>query len=114
VSEEADLTPAQCRAARAMLNISAIDLAKATGVGLGDIQEFEGVERVLGEAAIMELKTYFHAAGITLIASGSQSVAGGEGIRLGPPASKSVDVIESEVVQYPEFMHNDAPPGAGG
>jgi len=27
---------------------------------------------------------------------------------------RSVDTIESEVVQYPEFMENDAPPGAGG
>lgn len=27
---------------------------------------------------------------------------------------RSVDTIENEVVQYPEFMDNDAPPGAGG
>ncbi len=27
---------------------------------------------------------------------------------------RSVDTIEKEVVQYPEFMENDAPPGAGG
>ncbi|MFK0335503.1 hypothetical protein ACIQUB_30795 [Rhizobium sp. NPDC090275] len=27
---------------------------------------------------------------------------------------RSIDTIESEVVQYPEFMENDAPPGAGG
>jgi len=27
---------------------------------------------------------------------------------------RSVDTIENEVVQYPEFMENDAPPGAGG
>jgi hypothetical protein len=108
------LTPAQCRAARALLNISVIDLATATRIGLGEIQEFEELERDLGDAEIKNLTTYFRAAGITLIAEGSQSAAGGEGVRLGLSKSKTIDVIESEVVQYPEFMKSDAPPGAGG
>jgi hypothetical protein len=53
------------------------------------------------------------AAGIIFQADG-EMIAGGPGVRLALLMSKSIDTIENEVVQYPEFMKNDAPPGAGG
>jgi hypothetical protein len=39
---------------------------------------------------------------------------GGPGVRLARAATRSFDTIEKEVVQYPEYLENDAPPGAGG
>lgn len=39
---------------------------------------------------------------------------GGAGVRLAKRADASVDTIETETVQYEEYLENDAPPGAGG
>ncbi|MGV2076729.1 MULTISPECIES: hypothetical protein [unclassified Rhizobium] len=52
-------------------------------------------------------------AGISFV-DGNYSGSGGPGVRLATPSGMSIDVNEKEVVQYPEFMDNDAPPGAGG
>ena len=52
------------------------------------------------------------AAGVVFL-DGAYSGAGGPGVRLTAP-SGSIDTNETQVVQYPENLENDAPPGAGG
>lgn len=107
------LTPNQCRAARALLDLSEQDLALRARVDIDVLRAFEAGGGALDDS-IGALLAALEDAGAILISSGSNSPAGGEGVRLAKPSERSVDTIVSEVVQYPEFMENDAPPGAGG
>ncbi|MDM9626281.1 XRE family transcriptional regulator [Rhizobium sp. S152] len=107
------MTPQQCRAARALLDFSHDDLALRARVDVSVLQSFEAGSGAPDDS-VDALRTAVEEAGAMLITSGSNSPAGGEGVRLAKPSERSVDTIVSEVVQYPEFMENDAPPGAGG
>lgn len=75
------LTVAQCRAARALLDWSVADLATTAGVGTMTVKRFEGAQVVRAES-IDKLVTAFKTAGITFIAAGESSPDGGEGVRL--------------------------------
>jgi transcriptional regulator with XRE-family HTH domain len=108
------MTPAQCKAARALAGINAMDLAIRSGIDSAVLHEFEsGVSQP--KAEVIDAITFaFDSIGIVFITRDATSSAGGEGVRLKAPENKSFDVTEREVVQYPEFLENDAPPGAGG
>lgn len=75
------LTVAQCRAARALLNWTMTDLAKAAGVGVMTVNRFEG-GKPLSPASLETLASTLAAAGVTLIGPEDQSLTGGEGARL--------------------------------
>ncbi len=107
------MSPDQCRAGRALSKLSENDLAVRARVDLKTLQDFEAGHGASPDS-ISALRLGLEAAGIVLIDAGSASPTGGEGARLGKMAQRSVDTIEKEVVQYPEFLNNDAPPGAGG
>ena len=71
----------QCRAARALLDWSAQQLADYAGVGVATVRRFESGSAVAGsseEAMISAL----NAAGISFIAAGEASTNGGDGVRL--------------------------------
>ena len=71
----------QCRAARALLDWSAQELADQAGIGVATVRRFEGGSAVAFssvEAMIVTLA----AAGITFIAAGEASPNGGDGVRL--------------------------------
>ncbi|MDM9627689.1 XRE family transcriptional regulator [Rhizobium sp. S152] len=111
--EEQPLTPQQCRAARAILDLPQSELARRARVDIETLKIFE----TAGEACaddVEALRRALEEVGVMMIATGTSAPAGGEGVRLAAPSQKSFDTEESEVVQYPEFMRNDAPPGAGG
>jgi predicted transcriptional regulator len=72
------MTPAQCRAARALLEINQSELARAAGLGLSTIVDFEKGRRQVSQEAIDAIRTAFEEAGIDLI----DENGGGEGIRL--------------------------------
>ncbi len=76
-----ELTVAQCRAGRALLNWTMADLAKAAGVGVMTVNRFEGGKTV-SAASIQTLYVTLTAAGVTLLAPGDPSPDGGEGARL--------------------------------
>lgn len=76
-----DLTVAQCRAGRALLNWTMTDLAKAASVGVMTVNRFEGGKTV-SAASIATLRATFLAAGVTLLSPGDLSTNGGEGARL--------------------------------
>lgn len=107
------LTPQQCRAARALLDLSQDDLALRARLDINALQGFEAGGAALDES-IEALQTALEEAGALMIPTGTASPAGGEGVRLAKPSERSIDTIVHQVVQYPEFMENDAPPGAGG
>lgn len=71
----------QCRAARALLDWSAQTLADHARVGVATVRRYESGQ-VVADASLTAIKAAFESAGITLIANGDVSRAGGEGVRL--------------------------------
>jgi transcriptional regulator with XRE-family HTH domain len=72
------LTPGQCRGARGMLGISQAELAKAAGLGLSTIVDFEKSRRPVSADSIYKIREALFRAGIEFLASNG----GGVGVRL--------------------------------
>lgn len=72
------MTPAQCRAGRALLELTQPMLAEAAGVGLSTIVDFEKKRRSVSDAAKQSIATALEAAGVEFIAENG----GGAGVRL--------------------------------
>lgn len=80
------ITSDQCRAARILAGLSAIDLATRAGVGIATIKRFESGQPVQ-PATIDAIAAALTAAGIAFIRAGERSVEGGEGVRIAPTPS---------------------------
>ena len=61
------MNPLQCRAARALLGWSQLDLAIASGVSRVTVKNFETERRIPRQASLQEMRIAFEAAGITFI-----------------------------------------------
>lgn len=72
------MTPAQCRAARTMINLNQPDLAKAAGLGLSTVVDFERERRQVSEKAVVAMQQALEAAGIIFISENGE----GPGVRL--------------------------------
>lgn len=105
-------TPAQCRAARGLVGLTQEQLAVATNIAASVVEDFEADLSMPILDDIEAITRALEAAGAVFF-DGQYSGIGGPGVRLAKPL-KSFDTIESEVIQYPEYLENDAPPGAGG
>jgi DNA-binding XRE family transcriptional regulator len=79
------MTPAQSRAARALLEINQADLAQMAELGLSTIVDFERERRQISDDAASEIKAAFERAGIVFI----DENGGGEGVRLTKPRRSS-------------------------
>lgn len=75
------MSPKQCRAARALLNMTQPDLAALAGLGLSTVVDFEKERRVVSDQAAAALLKALEGAGVVFLAVG-ESVAGGDGVRL--------------------------------
>ncbi len=75
------ITGAQCRMARAGLQISNAELASASGVGVNTISRFEkgGDARA---SSIEAIQSALEARGASFLAAGQVSLSGGPGVRL--------------------------------
>ncbi|PDT12443.1 helix-turn-helix transcriptional regulator [Rhizobium sp. M1] len=104
------LSPAQCRAARALIAWSKRDLSAASEITKATIAAFEAGKLSPDAPTLRHIKRALEDAGVLFIAENG----GGAGVRLAKPASASIDTNETETVQYEEYLKNDAPPGAGG
>jgi DNA-binding XRE family transcriptional regulator len=58
------MTPEQCRAARAWLDMSQAELAKAAGVGLSTVKDFESGKRAPIQATQTAMRAVLERAGI--------------------------------------------------
>lgn len=76
------MTPAICRAARGLLNLSQADLAGACGLGLSTIRNYEAGRSVPQPHNLAAIENALRDAGAVIIAAGSSSVSGGGGVRL--------------------------------
>ena len=74
--------PAQCRAARGLLNWNQEDLARAAGVSRSTVREFEAGHHDLHKSTQTLLVRALEDAGVCLIDAGEQ----GCGVRLARPA----------------------------
>lgn len=82
------LTPAQLRAARALLGIDQATLAESAGVSLPTIQRMEasdGYVRGMVESVTRVIEA-LEQRGVELISEDSVSTGGGRGVRLRDPA----------------------------
>ncbi len=75
------MLPAQCRAARGLLNWTQEDLAAKSGVSAVTIRNFENEKSTPQRATLIVLQQTFEAAGIELIPPNG----GGPGLRLRNP-----------------------------
>jgi DNA-binding transcriptional regulator YiaG len=72
------LTPGQCKAARALLELTQGELADAANLGLSTIVDFEKKRRQVSVAAIQAIKDALAAHGVEFI----DENGGGPGVRL--------------------------------
>ena len=72
------MTPAQCKAARAIIDMTQPKLADLAGVGLSTIVDFEKERRVVAQPSIDAIRAALEAAGVEFIAENG----GGAGVRL--------------------------------
>ncbi len=66
------ITPAQCRAARALADMTQPELAERSDLGLSTVVDFEKSRREVSERAIIELRGALERAGIRFINEGRQ------------------------------------------
>jgi transcriptional regulator with XRE-family HTH domain len=72
------ITPAQSRAARALLEMTQPQLAEVAGLGLSTIVDFENSRRQVSHQAIVAIRIALQRAGVVFIAENG----GGAGARL--------------------------------
>lgn len=87
------LTPAQARAARALVGWSQKDLAAKAGVAEPTVTQFErGNRRNPSRAVLWAMRTALEIGGVEFIAPGAASPSGGgEGVRLRPSEPDGTD-----------------------
>lgn len=66
-TENVEMTPAQCRAARALLGMTQPELAAAASLGLSTIVDFEKERRLVSTSAQVSIKAALESAGVEFI-----------------------------------------------
>jgi transcriptional regulator with XRE-family HTH domain len=79
------ITPGQCRAARALLDITQTELAARADCGLSTVVDFEKRRRDVSAAAVSAIQKALERSGIAFIREGRQGV----GVKLSTPPEAS-------------------------
>lgn len=79
------ISPAQCRAARALLGMTQPELARMSRLGLSTVVDFERSRRQVSKDAEVALKNALETAGVLFIAANER----GPGVRLRKPEPQS-------------------------
>jgi transcriptional regulator with XRE-family HTH domain len=76
------VTPEQCKAARAMLDMSREDLANAAGIAVRTLVDFERGARQPQRNNLAAIRTALEAAGVEFVEQGPYEGPGGPGVRM--------------------------------
>jgi hypothetical protein len=76
-----NMTPIQCRMARAAVGFSIAELGAAAGVRAATVSHFEGGGESYS-STIGKLQVTLEAAGVVFVGDGEASLSGGAGVRL--------------------------------
>jgi len=108
------LSGRQISAARALVGMSRATLALAANISVPTLKRMEASKRQVADTRndVAAVRIALETAGVTFLEAGG--VASGMGVSLRKANGAAIDVDESEFVQYPENLENDAPPAAGG
>ena len=68
------ITPGQCRAARALLDITQGELAERAGCGLSTVVDFEKSRRDVSQPAVLGIQRALERSGIDFIVEGRRGV----------------------------------------
>lgn len=82
------MNPRQCRAARVLLDMHQDALAKAAGLGLSTIVDFEKSRRVVAPSSVAAIRAALESAGVLFIDENGE----GPGVRLRKEAGGSASV----------------------
>jgi transcriptional regulator with XRE-family HTH domain len=77
-TKNVEIRPAQCRAARALLDMTQTDLAALAKLGLSTVVDFEKDRREVSPVAREAIQNALHRAGVEFI----EENGGGPGVRL--------------------------------
>lgn len=83
------ITSAQCRAARALLDITQRELAEAAGLGESTVRDFEADRRTPYADSLALMRSAFEKSGVEFMGEGETSDKGGPGVRLRATTTKS-------------------------
>lgn len=72
------MTPAQCRAARALVQMTQPEVAKSASIGLSTIVDFENNRRKVSDSSVSRMRLALENAGVEFIPENG----GGAGVRL--------------------------------
>lgn len=75
------MTPAQLRAARALVDMSQADVASAAKVGVSTVRNFEANRSKPVTNNLDAIRRVLEEAGVVFVAADEASTAGGEGVR---------------------------------
>lgn len=75
------ITPAQCRAARGLIEMDQAVLASAANVSRNTVVDFEKGRRTPGANNLAAIRTALEAAGVIFLSDG-ETTSGGPGLRL--------------------------------
>ena len=79
------MTPAKCRAARALLGITQSELARAAKLGLSTVVDFEKERRLVSDEAVKAMQIALQRAGIEFM----DGNGAGEGLLLRKPKKRT-------------------------
>jgi DNA-binding transcriptional regulator YiaG len=77
-TKNVEMSPAQCRAGRALLEMTQSQLAELAKLGLSTVVDFEKGRRQVSDAAVESIQNALQRAGVDLI----EENGGGPGVRL--------------------------------